>query len=211
MTEPSATNTPTPSVKSLMKTLIATLVAAGVVLVLFVLPAEYEIDPTGVGSALGLVHMGEDDDHDDHDDHGGHGEREGHEGLAISDDAMVADEPHKQETFTIAIGPYEEIEYKIGMVEGSAVLFSWTLDNGTLYSDLHAEPYNDLDHEPIRYSERDDVASGYGAIRAPYSGFHGWYWRNDSDEPIEVTLEVTGFFTHAKELLRSTISGAPSS
>ena len=200
------TNTPTHSVKTLLTTLVATLIAAGVVLVLFVLPAEYEIDPTGVGAALGLVHMGE-DDHDDHDDHG----REGHEGLAISAAAMVGDEPPKTETFAIAIGAYEEIEYKIGMVQGAAVLFSWQTDAGSLYSDFHAEPYNDLEDEPIRYAEREDVTGGHGAIKAPFAGFHGWYWRNDSDQPIEVTLEVTGYFTHAKELLRSTISGAPSS
>ena len=197
-----AASTPTPSVKTLLTTLAATLAAAAVVLVLFVLPAEYEIDPTGVGAALGLVHMGEDDHAGAEDDHGD---------LSTSEAAVVADEPHKQESFTIPIGAREEIEYKIGMVEGAVVLFSWSTNGSTLYSDFHAEPYNDLEHEPIRYAEREGVASGYGAIKAPFSGFHGWYWRNDSDEPVKVTLEVTGYFTHTKELLRATISGTPSS
>jgi hypothetical protein len=49
---------PVPSGKLFKSTLVALLVA-GLLLVTVVLPAEYGIDPTGVGRPLGLTRMGE--------------------------------------------------------------------------------------------------------------------------------------------------------
>jgi len=40
---------------SLIKAIISSLVIAVIALVLFILPAEYNIDPTGVGATLGLT------------------------------------------------------------------------------------------------------------------------------------------------------------
>ena len=48
-----------PSSARLIKSTVLALVSAGVVLVTCVLPAEYAIDPTGIGKVLGLTKMGE--------------------------------------------------------------------------------------------------------------------------------------------------------
>ncbi|SSR50014.1 Uncharacterised protein [Acinetobacter baumannii] len=48
-----------PSTKKLVKSTIIAAVSAAVVLVTVVMPAEYNIDPTGVGKVLGLTTMGE--------------------------------------------------------------------------------------------------------------------------------------------------------
>ena len=48
-----------PSSAQLVKSTIIAAVSAVVILVTVVLPAEYGIDPTGVGKALGLAEMGE--------------------------------------------------------------------------------------------------------------------------------------------------------
>ena len=50
-------STPTPPPRKLLQSLAAAIGAAIVILVLVVLPAEYGIDYTGVGSALGLTSM----------------------------------------------------------------------------------------------------------------------------------------------------------
>jgi hypothetical protein len=49
----------TPSGAALARSTLLALVIAGVLLVTCVLPAEYGIDPTGVGRMLGLTQMGE--------------------------------------------------------------------------------------------------------------------------------------------------------
>ena len=48
-----------PSTRQLIKSTIAALVAAMVILVTIVLPSEYAVDPTGVGKILNLTEMGE--------------------------------------------------------------------------------------------------------------------------------------------------------
>ena len=48
---------PTPSQGNLLKGALLALVAAAVVTVLFVLPAEYGVDPTGLAAKLGLLDL----------------------------------------------------------------------------------------------------------------------------------------------------------
>jgi len=48
-----------PSSKQLLLSTLAAAVVAGVLLITVVLPAEYAIDPTGIGKSLGLAQMGE--------------------------------------------------------------------------------------------------------------------------------------------------------
>jgi len=34
-----------------------------------------------------------------------------------------------------------------------------------------------------------------GTLKAPFSGVHGWYFKNDSGQDIEIVLKAAGFFT----------------
>ncbi|HEY6815375.1 MAG TPA: hypothetical protein VI168_07550, partial [Croceibacterium sp.] len=59
MTNPTASTPPAPSRKKLLIGSVAALAAAGIAVVGFVLPAEYGIDPLGIGKALGLTKLSE--------------------------------------------------------------------------------------------------------------------------------------------------------
>lgn len=48
-----------PSTQKLLKSTIIALITAIVLLITVVMPAEYGVDPTGVGNILGLKRMGE--------------------------------------------------------------------------------------------------------------------------------------------------------
>jgi len=48
-----------PSARALLRSTLIALAVAGALLLTVVLPAEYGIDPTGVGRVLGLTQMGE--------------------------------------------------------------------------------------------------------------------------------------------------------
>ena len=48
-----------PSSRQLIKSTVIAAAAAAVILVTVVLPAEYGVDPTRIGKALGLASMGE--------------------------------------------------------------------------------------------------------------------------------------------------------
>ncbi len=191
MIEPERDVPPPPSRRKILWTLLATLIVAAVLLVTVVLPAEYQLDPTGAGRLLGLDGLGSGPSQADD--------------IAAADAAITTrrDAPHRTETMTVPLAPREQIEVKIGMVTGHTALFSWKSDGPALYTDFHAEPYNDLNDTNLRYVEEETVTEGHGSIRAPYSGMHGWYWRNDSDQPATITIEVSGYFTELREIFRA--------
>jgi len=182
----------TPAPGKLLKTLAITLAAAAVVSVIVILPAEYGIDPTRIGGLLGLDRL--------HEAAGAEPMAEAEEGLSAQ---MPGNRELRAETVTIEIGANEQMEYKLRMIEGMTIVYSWRTDGGTLYSNFHADPFNDLDDEPVRYAEEFDVPGGRGGLTAGYSGNHGWFWPNDSDPPVAIVLDVRGFFTNMREIGRA--------
>lgn len=58
MTEDVSPTIPTASTRTLLRSTLIALATAAVVTVCAVLPAEYGVDPTGIGSRLGLTQMG---------------------------------------------------------------------------------------------------------------------------------------------------------
>ena len=182
----------TPPLRRLLKTLAITLVAAAVVFVVVIMPAEYGIDPTRIGGLLGLDRL--------YEAAGTEPMAEAEEGLSAQ---MAGNRELRAETVTIEIGANEQMEYKLQMIEGMTIVYSWQTDGGALYSDFHAAPFNDLDDEPVRYAEDFDVSGGQGGLTAGYSGNHGWFWLNDSDSPVVIDLDVRGFFTNMREIGRA--------
>ena len=181
-----------PPGRKLVLWVLGALIGAAVLLVLVVLPAEYGIDPTGFGGAIGLTGLG------------------GGESAAMAD-LPVAEGFHAgqsktylSETITVPVGAYEEVEVKYGLAEAATLLYSWTSDGAPLYVDMHGHPYNDLDGTEVRYEELLEASEQHGAVRAPYGGMHGWYWRNETDQPATVSLQVTCFFSHHEEMMRQT-------
>lgn len=103
------------------------------------------------------------------------------------------------ESLTITLDVDAEAEYKALMEQGDAVVYSWTTDGGDVYYDFHAHAPAFGDEFFTRYAEGEG-ASDSGAIVAPYSGQHGWYWLNIASEPVTITLSVAGFYEDIVEI-----------
>ena len=210
-----------PAAGALLKTTLATAVAAIVVTVLFILPSEYGIDPTGVGARLGLLDLGgiDADQADDADqDEAARLILGAYPGLPDEFDRYepeVLGEPFstthdavfRTDTLTINLDLGEEVEYKAIMRQGDAIVYSWTVDSGVVYTDFHADPGEDAEGYPegyfIRYRE-SETGSSSGSIVAPFDGNHGWYWLNIQDNAIEITLQISGFYESVSEVYRGT-------
>lgn len=218
MTEPQ--NDPeaaAPSRHSLTKSAIWTFIGAVVVTVLFVLPAEYGIDPTGLGSRIGLTQLS-----------GAVAPEidaaprvvEGQFPVVSPDDPFDFYEPEtlgdpfsrthdaefKSASLVIALDEFEQVEVKAVMKQGDALVYSWKLVEGdTVYTDFHADPA-ESDQYPelywIRYRE-SEVASSSGSLVAPFDGNHGWYWLNIEENPVTIELEVRGYYESIEEIMRS--------
>jgi hypothetical protein len=197
----------TPHEVSSRKLWLATLAAvavAALLLVVVVLPAEYGIDPTSIGKAVGLTALRPNAS-------AASTEEPTDELQAIISGGVINAPPGTQkpyiETFkseqvTINLASLEEVEFKARMNEGDTLLYSWTVDL-PLYVDLHGEPNNYPEAEAVRYEEADGVTAGHGRITAPFAGLHGWYWLNTNDIEVTVTLQVSGFYDSLDEVYRN--------
>ena len=168
------------------------LLVAGLLLVIAVLPAEYGVDPLGIGRKLGLTAMS--------DVQKGLDAFQATRAAGASGAPTIApqERPYQHETVEFKLGPRDSIEYKYRLDKGEALLYSWKA-TGPVNYELHAEP----DGAPRGYAEsfdkKDSKDGASGTLTAPFSGIHGWFWENTTDKPATVTLESAGFYSLAHE------------
>lgn len=172
------------------------LLVAGLVLVLFVLPAEYAVDPLGVGRLTGLLDLGV-TGRQVAELNATAAARAGAAGEPTSV-IVPAERPFQQETVTFAIAPHEGMEYKYRLAAGEALLFSWSA-TGPVNFEAHAEPDGAPKGYAQTYEKGTAVPSASGTLRAPFTGIHGWYWENTTGQAITVTLSSAGHYTLSHE------------
>jgi hypothetical protein len=178
----------------------ATLIAAGVavlILVTAVLPAEYGIDPTGVGRLVGLTEMGEAKRQAATPDaQAASAAADAESGDLTLDEAPAAADaqPGAQSgEATLTLQPNEGSEVKATMKAGQEFSYEWSTGGPKINFELHGEEHGAAAGEYTSY-EKGTSAGASGTFRTPFDGTHGWYWRNRSDSPITVTVKAKGNF-----------------
>lgn len=209
------TNIPTdrelPSTGKLIKSTILAAITASALLVTVVMPAEYGIDPTGIGNAIGLKRMGEIK-------------------VSLAKEAaaeqQIAETVNSGETVSLAeivpspapvepapaevaanirtdemkvtLAPDEGTEVKVTMAKGKKVEYVWESSGGKANFDVHADS-KELKIDYHGY-EKGSEQKKEGVIEAAFDGKHGWFWRNRTSETITVTLKTTGEYTEIKHM-----------
>ena len=120
--------------------------------------------------------------------------------LAQQDADKVLSKPQQTESelsqkdIEVVINAGKGVEYKFHMSQHQKMTYDWTTDGESLYFDLHGEPEGDT----TGYFESYAIATlneMKGSFTAPFTGSHGWYWKNNSNGPITVKLHVAGQFS----------------
>jgi hypothetical protein len=213
--------------KLLRSTMIAALVAAAL-LVTTVLPAEYGIDPTGIGRALGLTPMGEIKT-------ALAAEAQAEERAAAEAapaqpvtvaaavrepetpdpastrapvTAATPDTPGKlepvagrQDTMTVTLKPGQGAEVKLTMNKDSRVRYEWTSAGGPVNFDTHGDPHNAPKNFYHGYGKGRNQPGDKGELIAAFDGKHGWFWRNRSGSDVTVTLKAEGDYAKIERVL----------
>jgi hypothetical protein len=202
-TNPVQDNQPT-SRSLLRSTLIAAAVAV-VILVAIVMPAEYGVDPTGVGRVLGLTKMGKikralaaeaaaettvattpaDSVRPN---------------VASSAAAASSADTSSDRVTSIALGPGQAREIKLVMRKGARAQYSWSTDRGVVSHTTHGDTVNAPPGKFHEYAKGTGVRADSGVIVAVFTGNHGWYWRNRTKEVVTVTLRTRGEYDDLKEI-----------
>jgi hypothetical protein len=171
----------------------AAILAAGLVLVAFIMPAEFAVDPLGIGARVGLMDLGVTGQQVEA------LEQAAATGSGGQATIVVAQaRPFNSETVEFALAPGEGwIEYKYRLEQGESLLYAWSA-TGPVNFEFHAEP----DGGPAGYAqtyEKSQGSAASGTLTAPFSGIHGWYWQNTGAQPVTVMLTSSGFYNLSHE------------
>ena len=207
-----------PSVKKLLTATAIALGAAIVILIAFVLPAEYGIDPLGTGRALRLTDLAN------------ASEKPARPAAAPAETPSAKDaaetatidpklvpsptgdapavknafiaqrRPFQFDSREYTLAPGEGMEIKYDMRKGAGLAYSWTA-SATLFYEFHGEPnVKPAGKEGTDYYESYDLddktgkTESHGTFVAPSTGIHGWFWENKSDKPVNLKLVTAGFY-----------------
>ena len=204
-----------PSAKRLLR---STVIAAGVaaaLLVTVVLPAEYNIDPTGIGRVLGLTEMGEiktqlareaEADRQPAPPAAAPDRRSSLLGMLVArllvGSAAAQPAPTttaRSDETTVVVKAGQGIEYKMDMRRNAQVTYSWTAEGGTVNYDMHGEPPGNPDGTKS-YARGRGTATDKGVLTAPFDGNHGWFWRNRGTKDVTVRLTTRGEYGEIKQV-----------
>ncbi len=111
--------------------------------------------------------------------------------------ALAQPEPiMKNDQITIQLNPGQGTEVKMAMLEGKAAAFRWTANGSVLNYDTHGEGNG----RSISYVKGRGVPQDEGQIVAAFDGNHGWFWRNRTNSPVTLFLQVRGEYESFKRV-----------
>jgi hypothetical protein len=192
-----------PSTNQLIKSTILAAATAGVLLITVVMPAEYGIDPTGIGNIIGLKKMGEirvslekeaaADLAKDTSAKTELQQKEVNPVVPATPQASATSVKTLNHEMQVTLAPDEGAEIKVEMSKGNKVQYAWSTDGGKANFDVHADSQT-LGIDYHQYS-KGSSQSEQGSIEAAFDGSHGWFWRNRTSDPVVITLKTEGEYT----------------
>lgn len=173
----------TPSRTQIARATGVAITVAAVLLVTAVLPAEYGVDPLGTGKAFGLIDL--------------FGASEPSPPPPVITEAEPPARVYKTESTSFTLRPSQSFEYKYRLEKDTGMVYAWKATGKVKY-EFHGEP----DDSRLKVHSYDKQENDYasGTLTAPFTGIHGWYWENASDDDLTITLTTSGFYTAAEEL-----------
>jgi hypothetical protein len=194
-----------PSSAQLLRSTVIAAISAVAILVTVILPAEYGIDPTGVGRVLGLTEMGEikrELSEEAERDHGADTSIGDQSTLFAGFLDLLVGKAHAQaatgawtEEVAFTLAPGETYEVKLTMNEDDVAEYRMIVEGARVNFELHAHGAG----QSITYERGRGSAGAEGKIIAAFTGDHGWFWRNRDNQSLTVTLQVRGTYSELKK------------
>ncbi|MBN9435807.1 transmembrane anchor protein [Bosea sp. (in: a-proteobacteria)] len=215
-----------PSSAQLLRSTGIAFISAVFILVTIVLPAEYAIDPTGIGRTLRLTEMGEikgqlaaeaakDRESSTAPAQAVPAQPSPDKRSSVFDQFFAnlvissasaqqpivlaqATKPRSDET-VITLKPTEGVEYKLTVKAGAKVNFSWVATGGVVNYDLHGTAPEGGKEKSFKQGR--GVAKDEGVIAAEVDGVQGWFFRNRGSSEITIILKTNGAYGEIKRMV----------
>ncbi len=191
MTTEGQISNPLPAGKMLALTAVA-LVVASLVVFGAILPAEFNWDPLGLGRVTGLSRLWAP--------------------KQVAFDASGSSVPvareyavgFRSDTIEIPLRPDgdrrggDELEYKVRMAKDATLVFEWSVADipnpEEFYYDFHGHTTVPGAEMTVATYKQATGTSANGALTAPFDGIHGWFFQNQSVNPVVVRVKISGFY-----------------
>jgi len=211
MTDPQTSAAPItlPSARQVAVGSTVAIAVAAVAMIFFVLPAELGIDLTGFGEKTGLTGLAQGSSTNIYLERGlkrknvvfplaggaSASEATLRSTLAAKGIAIPAGATFEADHWDYELLPYASIEMKYRLAQGQPMIFAWHAPV-PLHYDMHSVP--DAGGNPATESFAISDAPAQTAVYvAPFTGIHGWFWQNQTLNPVTVTIDATGAFAGA--------------
>ena len=192
-----------PTTRKLIKSTIIAFISAIVLLITVVMPAEYGIDPTGIGKTLGLQKMGEirvslaqeaEADRLAEEAYVNNILKEQAEFAGHKSDSLNKSKINSNDQIEITLAPNQGAEVKLDMIKDATAKYSWTSKGGKVNFDTHGDSKK-LNIKYHNYSKGLNIEGKSGNIKAAFDGSHGWFWRNRTDNNVTIILNTQGQYS----------------
>jgi hypothetical protein len=105
----------------------------------------------------------------------------------------------KTATYDIPLASGMALEHMLRLNAGDMIVYHWTVamdEPEQLTAEFHGHTDQSGD-EPgtVMFYTQHKNGNESGSLRAPFTGVHGWYLNNESEQDIVVRLSVAGYFT----------------
>lgn len=167
---------PIQSTRNLIIASVTASLFASLLFVCVVMPAEYGMDPSGLGARLGLLVLSQQTTVED-----------SNAGSATGEDSEFA----RQDEVSITVPPRRGLEYKFHLEQYAKLKYEWSSGQDIVYFDLHGEPDGNSNGYFESFAEAE-ASEMKGSMTAPFAGSHGWYFRNTGPEDVTVVLKTEG-------------------
>ena len=158
-----------------------------------ILPAEFNMDPLGIGKATGLNRLWAPPEVAFDTSKAGTGPL-----------AREYEMPFRTDTIEIPLRDGDdrtrgnELEYKVRMKQGATLIYEWSVADienpEEFYFDFHGHTTVEGQEMTVATYKQATGTSAQGALTAPFDGVHGWFLQNQSAKAIVVKVKLSGFY-----------------
>ncbi len=171
------------------------LVAGALIVLGAIMPAEFNVDPLGLGKLSGVARLWAPDENTIDVKSGAGGPL-----------AREFDLPLRTDVIEIPLTDFmggakgSELEYKVRMKQGASLVYEWQVTGAQRANDFHYDfhghttPGSRTEEMTVATYKQGYGLSAQGALTAPFDGIQGWQFSNSSDGPVVVRVKLTGFY-----------------
>jgi len=168
------------------------LVIASAIVFGAILPAEFNVDPLGLGRITGLGRLW--------------APREVPFDTSKSEVPLAREYQtgFRSDTIEIPLRPDgsrqggDQLEYKVRMRKDATLIYEWSVADiptpTEFYYDFHGHTLSDGKEMTVATYKKDTGTGANGALTAPFDGVHGWFFQNQSLNNVVVRVRISGFY-----------------